>query len=161
MKLLRRRFPRYLIGGVLLLAGIGWLTKDPPPPVDASAMVVPVAWGQYQFPKQDDPAGKRKAEWENFHEDWALLKLEKCLGEGPKGYIPLALQGITTEELLKREDPLPARGISGPPESGISHLFDDDDCAIYGQVEVALWNSTCFARPGSSGAASAVGMTQP
>ena len=116
-----------------------------------SSMAIPVAWGQYQFPKQDDPAGKRKAEWENFHEDWALLKLEKCLGEGPKGYIPLALQGITTEELLKREDPLPARGISGPPESGISHLFDDDDCAIYGQVEVALWNSTCFARPGSSG----------
>lgn len=116
-----------------------------------STKAIPVAWGQYQFPKPDDPAGKRKAEWENFYEDWALLKLEKCLGEGPKGYIPLALQGITTEELLKRGEPLPARGISGPPESGISHLFDDDDCAVYGQVEWALWNSTCFARPGSSG----------
>ncbi len=116
-----------------------------------STKATPVAWGQYQFPKPDDPAGRRKAEWENFYADWALLKLEKCLGEGPKGYIPLALQGITTEDLLQRGDPLPARGISGPPESGISHLFDDDDCAVYGQVEVALWNSTCFARPGSSG----------
>ncbi len=116
-----------------------------------STTAIPVAWGQYQFPKPDDPAGKRKAEWENWYEDWALLKLEKCLGEGPKGYLPLALQGITTEELLKRGEPLPARGVSGPPESGISHLFDDDDCFIYGQVEWALWNSSCFARPGSSG----------
>jgi len=116
-----------------------------------STKAIPVAWGQYQFPKQDDPAGKRKAEWENWYEDWALLKLEKCLGAGPQGYLPMSLRGITTAELLKREEPLPARGISGPPESGISHLFDDDDCFIFGQIEWALWNSSCFARPGSSG----------
>jgi predicted Zn-dependent protease len=116
-----------------------------------SSKAIPVAWGQYQFPKADDPAGKRKAEWENHYEDWALLKLEKCLGKGPQGYIPLAVEGITTETLLKREEPLPARGISGPPVSGISHLVDDDVCELYGQVEMPLWNSTCFARPGSSG----------
>lgn len=116
-----------------------------------SSKATPVAWGQYQFPKPDDPAGKRKAAWENFYEDWALLKLEKCLGEGPKGYIPMALQGITTEELTKRTEPLPARGVSGPPISGISHLVDDDDCHLYGQIEWPLWNSDCFARPGSSG----------
>lgn len=116
-----------------------------------STKAIPVAWGQYQFPKLDDPAGRRKAEWENYYEDWALLKLEKCLGQGPQGYIPFALQGITTEELAKRKEPLPARNVSGPPVSGISHLVDDDQCELYGQVELPLWNSTCFARPGSSG----------
>src|SRR5688572_25894324 len=121
------------------------------PEILDSTKAVPVAWGQYQFPKQDDPAGKRKAKWENYNEDWALLKLEKCLGAGTKGYIPLALEGITTETLLKREQPLPARGISGPPVSGISHLVDDENCEFWGQVEFPLWNSSCFARPGSSG----------
>ena len=121
------------------------------PEILDSAKAIPVAWGQYQFPKQDDPAGKRKANWENYNEDWALLKLEKCLGAGTKGYIPLALEGITTETLLKREQPLPARGISGPPVSGISHLVDDANCEFWGQVEFPLWNSSCFARPGSSG----------
>ena len=116
-----------------------------------STKAIPVAWGQYQFPKPDDPAGKRKANWENYNEDWALLKLEKCLGAGTKGYIPLALEGITSETLLKREEPLPARGISGPPVSGISHLVDDENCEFWGQVEFPLWNSSCFARPGSSG----------
>jgi tetratricopeptide (TPR) repeat protein len=116
-----------------------------------STKAIPVAWGHYQFPKLDDPAGRRKAEWENYYEDWALLKLEKCLGQGPKGYIPFALQGITTEEMAKRAEPLPARNVSGPPVSGISHLVDDDKCELYGQVEFPLWNSTCFARPGSSG----------
>ncbi len=116
-----------------------------------SSKAIPVAWGQYQFPKQDDPAGKRKAAWENYYEDWALLKLEKCLGQGPKGYIPLAVQGMTTEELTKRTEPLPARDVSGPPVSGISHLVDADECHLYGQVEWPLWNSDCFARPGSSG----------
>jgi lipoprotein NlpI len=121
------------------------------PEILDSTKAIPVAWGQYQYPKPDDPAGKHKAEWENFYEDWALLKLEKCLGQGPKGYIPLAVEGITTEELMKRTEPLPARGVSGPPVSGISHLVDDDDCHLYGQVEWPLWNSDCFARPGSSG----------
>jgi predicted Zn-dependent protease len=121
------------------------------PQILDSTKAIPVAWGQYQFPKPDDPAGKHKAEWENFYEDWALLKLEKCLGAGSKGYIPLAVEGITTETLMKRTEPLPARGLSGPPVSGISHLVDDDKCFLYGQVEWALWNSDCFARPGSSG----------
>jgi len=118
------------------------------PEILDSSKATPVAWGQYQFPKDDDPAGKRKAEWENYYEDWALLKLDKCLGQGSQGYIPLAVEGISTEEMLKRTDPLPARG---PPVSGISHLVDDDDCHLYGQVELPLWNSDCFARPGSSG----------
>jgi tetratricopeptide (TPR) repeat protein len=121
------------------------------PEILDSSKAIPVAWGQYQYPKPDDPAGKRKAEWENYYEDWALLKLEKCLGKGPQGYIPLAVEGITTETLMKRTEPLPARGVSGPPVSGISHLVDDDDCHLYGQVEWPLWNSDCFARPGSSG----------
>jgi Flp pilus assembly protein TadD len=121
------------------------------PEILDSTKAIPVAWGQYQFPKPDDPAGKRKANWENYNEDWALLKLEKCLGAGTKGYIPFALEGITSETLLKREQPLPARGISGPPVSGISHLVDDENCEFWGQVEFPLWNSTCFARPGSSG----------
>jgi len=121
------------------------------PEILDSSKAIPVAWGQYQYPKDDDPAGKRKAEWENYYEDWALLKLEKCLGKGTKGYIPLAVEGITTETLLKRSDPLPARNVSGPPVSGISHLVDDDDCFLHGQVEYPLWNSDCFARPGSSG----------
>ena len=121
------------------------------PEILDSTKAIPVMWGQYQFPKQDDPAGKRKANWENYNEDWALLKLEKCLGAGAKGYIPFALEGITTETLMKREQPLPARGISGPPVSGISHLVDDANCEFWGQVEFPLWNSTCFARPGSSG----------
>jgi predicted Zn-dependent protease len=116
-----------------------------------STKAVPVAWGQYQFPKQDDPAGKRKAAWENYYEDWALLRLEKCLGQGAQGYIPFAVQGITTEELAKRTEPLPARNLSGPPVSGISHLVDDVHCELHGQVELPLWNSSCFARPGSSG----------
>ena len=121
------------------------------PQILDSSKAIPVAWGQYQFPKPDDPAGKHKAEWENFYEDWALLKLEKCLGAGSKGYIPLAVEGITTDTMMKRTEPLPARGLSGPPVSGISHLVDDDKCHLYGQVEWALWNSDCFARPGSSG----------
>jgi predicted Zn-dependent protease len=121
------------------------------PEILDSTKAIPVIWGQYQFPKPDDPAGKHKAEWENYYEDWALLKLEKCLGKGPKGYMPLAVQGITTEELTKRSEPLPARGISGPPVSGISHLVNDEHCEFYGQVELPLWNTTCFARPGSSG----------
>jgi Flp pilus assembly protein TadD len=121
------------------------------PEILDSTKAIPVAWGQYQFPKPDDPAGKRKANWENYNEDWALLKLEKCLGAGTKGYIPFALEGITSETLLKREQPLPARGISGPPVSGISHLVDDENCEFWGQVEFPLWNTTCFARPGSSG----------
>src|SRR5262245_42747171 len=91
------------------------------PEILDSSKATPVAWGQYQFPKQDDPAGKRKAVWENYYEDWALLKLEKCLGAGSQGYIPFALEGITTETLTKRTTPLPARGVSGPPVSGISH----------------------------------------
>jgi predicted Zn-dependent protease len=116
-----------------------------------SSKAIPVAWGQHQYPKPDDPAAKHKADWENFYADWALLKLEKCLGKGPQGYIPLALQGITSEEMAKRTEPLPARGVSGPPVSGISHLVDDDKCHLYGEVEWPLWNSDCFARPGSSG----------
>ena len=121
------------------------------PEILDSSKAIPVAWGHYQYPKPNDPAGKHKAEWENYYEDWALLKLEKCLGKGPQGYIPLTVEGITTETLLKREEPLPARNISGPPVSGISHLVDDDQCHLHGQIELPLWNSDCFARPGSSG----------
>jgi predicted Zn-dependent protease len=121
------------------------------PQILDSSKAIPVAWGHYQFPKEGDAAGKRKAEWENYYEDWALLKLEKCLGKGPQGYIPFAVEGITTETLMKRAEPLPARGLSGPPVSGISHLVDDQDCHLYGEVEYPLWNSDCFARPGSSG----------
>src|SRR5690349_11925807 len=102
------------------------------PEILDSSKAIPVAWGHYQFPKQDDPAGKRKAAWENHYEDWALLKLEKCLGKGPQGYMPLTIEGITTETLMKREEPLPARGISGPPVSGISHLVNDEHCELYG-----------------------------
>ncbi len=116
-----------------------------------SSKAIPVAWGQYMFPKPDDLAGKRKADWENFSEDWAVLKLENCLGAGQKGYVPLVVEGITTQKLMEKAELMPARGVSGPPESGISHLFDDDNCALYGQIEVALWSTTCFGRPGSSG----------
>lgn len=117
-----------------------------------SSKAVPVAWGQYTFTESEDPTKQMEAAWQSFPEDWALLKLEKCLGEGPKGYIPLALNGITTAKLMETAEPIPARGVSGPPESGLSHLIDDRHCFIFGQVEWPIWSNDCYGKPGSSGA---------
>jgi tetratricopeptide (TPR) repeat protein len=117
-----------------------------------STKATPVAWGQYTFTESEDATKQKDAAWKSFPEDWALLKLEKCLGEGPKGYIPLPLHGITTAKLMETAEPIPARGISGPPESGLSHLIDDKNCSIFGQVEWPIWSNDCFGKPGSSGA---------
>lgn len=117
-----------------------------------STKAIPVAWGQYTFTDSQDPTKLKDAAWKSFPEDWALLKLEKCLGDGPKGYIPLALNGITTEKLMETAEPIPARGVSGPPESGLSHLIDDKHCQIFGQVEWPIWANDCYGKPGSSGA---------
>lgn len=117
-----------------------------------STKAIPVAWGQYTFTDSEDPTAQKEAAWKSFPEDWALLKLEKCLGEGPKGYIPLSLNGITTAKLMETAEPIPARGISGPPEAGLSHLIDDNHCFIFGQVEWPIWANDCYGKPGSSGA---------
>ncbi len=117
-----------------------------------STKAIPVAWGQYTFTDSEDATKQKDAAWKSFPEDWALLKLEKCLGEGPKGYIPLPLHGITTASLMETAEPIPARGISGPPEAGLSHLIDDKHCSIFGQVEWPIWANDCYGKPGSSGA---------
>lgn len=117
-----------------------------------STKAIPVAWGQYTFTESEDPTKQYEAAWKSFPEDWALLKLEKCLGEGPHGYIPLALNGVTTQSLMEHAEPKPARGISGPPEAGLSHLIDDKNCFIFGQVEWPIWANDCYGKPGSSGA---------
>jgi Flp pilus assembly protein TadD len=117
-----------------------------------STKAIPVAWGQYTFTESEDMTKMMEAEWKSFPEDWALLKLEKCLGEGSQGYIPLALNGITTQKLMETAEPIPARGISGPPEAGLSHLIDDKNCFIFGQVEWPIWANDCYGKPGSSGA---------
>jgi tetratricopeptide (TPR) repeat protein len=117
-----------------------------------STKATPVAWGQYTFTESQDETKQLDAAWKSFPEDWALLKLEKCLGDGPKGYIPLALNGITTAKLMETAEPIPARGISGPPEAGLSHLIDDKNCFIFGQVEWPIWSNDCYGKPGSSGA---------
>ncbi|HVI87745.1 MAG TPA: tetratricopeptide repeat protein [Dongiaceae bacterium] len=112
----------------------------------------PVAWGQYVPNEDDSPAAIRaKAILQNGWEDWALLKLDKCLGDEKTGYGYFHLFPMTTRDLTRKGTGLRISSIGLPGDKPLARLWWDPHCRVVGQVHDSGWQNDCVTVPGNSG----------
>ena len=112
----------------------------------------PVVWGQY-VPNEDDSTAdiRAKAMLQNGWEDWALLKLDRCLGDEKTGYGYFHLYPMTTRDLARKGDGLRISSIGLPGDKPMSRLWWDPHCRTVGQVHDSGWQNDCVTVPGNSG----------
>lgn len=112
----------------------------------------PVVWGQYVPNEDDSPAEIRaKAILQNGWEDWALLKLDKCLGDEKTGYGYFRLFPMTTRDLTRQGTGLRISSIGLPGDKPLTRLWWDPHCRVVGQVHDSGWQNDCVTVPGNSG----------
>jgi len=99
-----------------------------------SSTATPVMWGK--FTKQDPS------------QDWALLKLNKCLG---KKYQYIKLKKLSYKKARKKGTRLRMAGQPGTKR--ISRIWTDPNCAIKGKTKYSkeIWYHSCSSNKGSSG----------
>ena len=112
----------------------------------------PVVWGKY-VPAEDDatPAQRASAMMQNGWEDWALLKLDRCLGDAEHGYGYFRLAPITTRDLTRGGEGLRVSSVGLPGDEPMDHLWRDPACRIVGQIHNSGWQHDCVTVPGNSG----------
>lgn len=112
----------------------------------------PVVWGQYIPNEDDSPAEIRaKAILQNGWEDWALLKLDRCLGDEKTGYGYFHLYPMTTRDLTRLGTGLRISSIGLPGDKPLTRLWWDPHCRVVGQVHDSGWQNDCVTVPGNSG----------
>jgi tetratricopeptide (TPR) repeat protein len=112
----------------------------------------PVAWGRFVHATDNSALLVRSESVErNGWEDWALLKLDTCLGAPEYGYGYLKLAPITTQEVLRSGALLPARSLGLPGDKTTATLWEDPNCRIIGQIYASGWQHDCVTIPGNSG----------
>jgi tetratricopeptide (TPR) repeat protein len=114
----------------------------------------PVVWGDYQpgaviGAGEDDkpapPAAARRDSWN----DWALLKLDRCLGEDGFGHFDLL--PIATRDFTRTVGRRAVAAVGHPADRGNAKLTVDPSCTLLGQVQEAGWQHDCTTMPGNSG----------
>jgi tetratricopeptide (TPR) repeat protein/V8-like Glu-specific endopeptidase len=112
----------------------------------------PVVWGKY-VPNEDDsaPEIRAKAMLQNGWEDWALLKLDRCLGDEKSGYGYFHLYPMTTRDLARKGDGLRISSVGLPGDKPLTRLWWDPHCRVVGQVHDSGWQNDCVTVPGNSG----------
>ncbi len=112
----------------------------------------PVVWGKYVPSDDDGPAAQRaRAMLENGWQDWALLKLDRCLGGPDYDYGYFQLAPITTRDLTRDGLGLRVSSVGLPGDKSMDRLWRDPDCRIVGQVHNSGWQHDCVTVPGNSG----------
>lgn len=117
----------------------------------AKTQAHPVAWGKYLDADSESMVIRAKAIERNGWEDWAVLKLDTCFGDGEHGYGFLRLKPIATRDLARRGETLPALEVGLPMDRNESALTEDPHCRIIGQIYDSGWQNDCRAIPGNSG----------
>lgn len=112
----------------------------------------PVVWGSY-VPNEDDSSTilRAKAMLQNGWEDWALLKLDRCLGDEKSGYGYFQVLPMTTRDLSRKGDGLRISSIGLPGDKPLTRLWWDPHCRVVGQVHDSGWQNDCVTVPGNSG----------
>ncbi len=112
----------------------------------------PVVWGNFLAPENEgDDRASTSAAAQNGWEDWALLKLDDCLGDAARGFGYLRLQPIPTRELTRSQQPLAVTAVGLPADKSTAKLWADPDCRIYGQISASGWQHDCLFKSGNSG----------
>ena len=95
----------------------------------------PVIWG-----------GKKR----HFHEDWALLRLDPCVGDDQGWWAPLALE---LEEVMDLPDGVMMAGYPG--DRSLDGVSIDPSCRVLGRDDrlPSAWLHDCATRIGDSGGA--------
>src|SRR5260221_8448564 len=88
---------------------------------------------------------------QNGWEDWALLKLDRCLGDEKTGYGFFHVLPMTTRDLSRKGDGLRISSIGLPGDKPLRRLWWDPHCGIVGQVHDSGWQNDCVTVPGNSG----------
>lgn len=109
----------------------------------------PVVWGDYQEVKQGSTEERVAAFRRNNWGDWALLKLDRCLGE--ETITPLGLLPITTRDFMRAGGVRPVTAVGLPADRPNDKLTVDPACLMLGQVNSAGWQHDCITMPGNSG----------
>ncbi len=112
----------------------------------------PVIWGNFLATgRESGDRASKPAAARNGWEDWALLKLDDCLGEAGRGFGYLHLQPIPTRELTLSQRPLAVTAVGLPADKSTAKLWADPDCRIYGQIAASGWQHDCLFKSGNSG----------
>ena len=112
----------------------------------------PVVWGNYVPANDDSPVIQRaRAMLQNGWEDWALLKLDRCLGAPQYGYGYFRLAPRSTRDLTRGGDGLRVTSIGLPGDKPMNTLWRDPSCRIVGQTHNSGWQHDCVTVPGNSG----------
>lgn len=109
----------------------------------------PVAWGEYHEIDKGSTAERMAAFRANNWGDWALLKLDRCLGDEGYGY--LGLLPVTTSDFMQRGGTRAVTAIGLPADRPNDKLTVDPACSLLGQVGAAGWQHDCITMPGNSG----------
>lgn len=114
-----------------------------------SSKARPVVWGQSRNLHQGSSADRRDAWQRAGWDDWALLKLDRCLGED--GYDYLKLLPINTRDFTRTGATLSVTSIGLPADHDNEKLTIDPACTLFGQIDNTGWQHDCTSMPGNSG----------
>jgi tetratricopeptide (TPR) repeat protein len=109
----------------------------------------PVVWGESRQLHKGSTADRREAWQKAGWDDWALLKLDKCLGDEGYGY--LSLLPISTKDFTREGNTRPITSIGLPADHNNEKLTIDPACTLFGQVDSTGWQHDCTSMPGNSG----------
>ncbi|MBL8708790.1 MAG: trypsin-like peptidase domain-containing protein [Rhodospirillaceae bacterium] len=109
----------------------------------------PLVWGDYREGDTGSTAERIAAFRSNSWNDWALLKLDRCVGDEGFGY--LGLLPITTGDFMRQGGRRAVTAVGMPADRANDTLTVDPACTLLGQVEAAGWQHDCTTMPGNSG----------
>ncbi len=109
----------------------------------------PLVWGESHDFDSGSTADRRDAWKKAGWDDWALLKLDRCLGDEGFGY--LKLLPLTTSEFIESGGARPVISAGLPADHDNDTLTVDPACTMMGQVDSTGWQHDCTTMPGNSG----------
>lgn len=109
----------------------------------------PLVWGESRDLHKGSTADRREAWQKTGWDDWALLKLDRCLGDEGYGY--LKLLPVTTSEFMQAGAKKAVTSVGLPADHENDMLTVDPACSLVGQVENTGWQHDCTSLPGNSG----------
>lgn len=109
----------------------------------------PLVWGDYREPHQGSSAEREASFRTGSWNDWALLKLDRCLGDDGYGHFQLA--PMTTRDFTRGGGARPVTAVGLPADRDNEKLTADPACTLLGQVSATGWQHDCTTMPGNSG----------
>ncbi len=109
----------------------------------------PLVWGESHDFDTGSTADRRDAWLKAGWDDWALLKLDRCLGED--GFDYLKLLPVTTADFTRQGGAAAAISAGLPADHDNDNLTVDPACTLLGQIDSTGWQHDCTTMPGNSG----------